>query len=118
MVLLGAAAFAGGSYFPTILAMTLWAYTMYGAGVTPALLAALVWPRVTRQAGVASIAVGMGTTVIWETAALLDGSYPLGVQTIYPALAASIATLVAGSVRRRGPAQGLPSVDGRSPLPR
>lgn len=100
IVILGATAFAVGNFFPTILAMALWAYTMYGAGVTPALLAALVWPRVERQAGVASIAVGMATTLIWEIAALVHGSYPMGLQTIYPALAASIATLGAVSVRK------------------
>jgi solute:Na+ symporter, SSS family len=97
IVVLGLLAFAAGNFFPTILAMALWAYTMYGAGVTPALLAALVWPRVTRDAGVASIAVGMVTTLIWEIAGLVNGSYPMGLQTIYPALVASIATLVVGS---------------------
>lgn len=97
VVVLGLLAFAAGNFFPTILAMALWAYTMYGAGVTPALLAALVWPRVRREAGVASIAVGMATTLIWEIAGLANGSYPMGVQTVYPALIASIATLIAGS---------------------
>jgi solute:Na+ symporter, SSS family len=100
VVALGIAALAAGNFFPTILAMALWAYTMYGAGVTPALLAALAWPRVTREAGIASMAVGMATTLIWEIAALAHGAYPLQVQTIYPALFASIGTLVAGSLRR------------------
>ena len=99
VVVLGIVAFAAGSFFPTILAMALWAYTMYGAGVTPALLAALLWPGVSPQAGVASIAVGMATTLIWEAAALAHGAYPLGIQTIYPALIASISTLIAGSLR-------------------
>jgi solute:Na+ symporter, SSS family len=101
IVALGIVGVVAGNFFPTILAMSLWAYTMYGAGVTPALLAALVWPRVAREAGVASIAVGMATTVIWEIAALVSGAHPLGIQTIYPALAASIATLVAATVRKR-----------------
>lgn len=97
VVVLGLLAFAAGNFFPTILAMALWAYTMYGAGVTPALLAALVWPGVAREAGVASIAVGMATTLIWEIAALATGAYPMGLQTVYPALIASIATLIGGS---------------------
>ena len=97
IVVLGLLALAAGNFFPTILAMALWAYTMYGAGVTPALLAALLWPRVARTAGVASIAMGMAVTLIWEIAAIVHGSHPLGLQTIYPALGASIATLVAGS---------------------
>jgi SSS family solute:Na+ symporter/sodium/proline symporter len=100
IVALGLVAFVAGNFFPTILAMALWAYTMYGAGITPALLAALIWPRVGREAGVASIAVGMSTTLIWQIAALVHGSFPLGLHTIYPALAASSATLVAGTLLR------------------
>jgi solute:Na+ symporter, SSS family len=101
VVVLGVVALVIGNLFPTILAMALWAYTMYGAGVTPALLAALIWPRATREAGVASIAVGMATTIVWESVALASGSPPLGVQTIYPALAAAAATLLAVSLRAR-----------------
>jgi SSS family solute:Na+ symporter len=100
IVSLGVIGLVAGNFFPSILAMSLWAYTMYGAGVTPALLAALVWPQVARDAGVASIVVGMATTVIWEIAALVSGAHPMGVQTVYPALAASIATLVAVGARR------------------
>jgi SSS family solute:Na+ symporter len=101
IVTLGTVGVVAGSLFPTILAMALWAYTMYGAGVTPALLAALLWPRATRQAGVASILSGMITTLVWEIAALAHGAHPMGISTIYPALAASIGTLVALSIRRQ-----------------
>jgi SSS family solute:Na+ symporter/sodium/proline symporter len=93
VVVLAGLGIVAGNFFPTILAMALWAYTMYGAGITPALLAALVWPRATREAGIASIAVGSATTLIWEIAGLKAGGYPLHISTIYPALAASIATL-------------------------
>jgi SSS family solute:Na+ symporter len=98
VIALGAVAFVIGNFFPTILAMALWAYTMYGAGVTPALLAALVWRRVTPAAGVASIAAGMITTIVWEIVGLQAGAYPLGLQTVYPALALSIGTLVTVTV--------------------
>ena len=79
--------------------MALWAYTMYGAGITPALLAALVWPRATREAGVWSIAAGMSVTLLWELIGVQRGTattpaYVFGWQTIYPALFASISTLV------------------------
>lgn len=94
VILLAALGLVALNFFRTILAMALWAYTMYGAGITPALLAALVWPRATRQAGIASIAVGSLTTVIWEIAGLTTAGYPLGINTIYPALAASITTLL------------------------
>jgi solute:Na+ symporter, SSS family len=50
--------------FRTILDMAFTAYTMIGAGLTPALLAAFLWKRVTTAGGVASIATGMGVTVL------------------------------------------------------
>ena len=103
IVALGLVAFVIGNFFPTILAMALWAYTMYGAGVTPALLAALVWKRATPAAGVASIAAGMITTIVWEVVGLRSGFYPLGLQTIYPALAFSIGTLVFVSFAETAP---------------
>jgi len=100
VVLLGAAGFIALGFFQTILQMALWAYTMYGAGITPALLAALAWRRATRLAGVLSILAGMLTTLGWEIAGMVmatEGAgpvYPLGLQTVYPALLLSIATLV------------------------
>jgi solute:Na+ symporter, SSS family len=103
---LGVLGLVAGSIFPTVLAMALWAYTMYGAGITPALLAALIWPRATRQAGVYSIAAGMAVTLGWELAAVARGgiaapAYLLGLQTIYPALIASVGTLVGVTLARR-----------------
>jgi SSS family solute:Na+ symporter len=106
VVVLGVVGFVALGFFQTILEMALWAYTMYGTGITPALLAAFVWPRATRAGGVASIAVGMATTLGWELAGRLraaDGvaRYPLGLETIYPALSLSILTLVVVSLSTR-----------------
>jgi solute:Na+ symporter, SSS family len=106
VVVLGAIAFVAGNFFPTILAMALWAYTMYGAGITPALLAAFLWPRATRAGGVASICVGMLTTLAWEIVALVRGTggtpaYPFGLETVYPALLFSIVALVVVSLGAR-----------------
>jgi SSS family solute:Na+ symporter/sodium/proline symporter len=103
--LLATAGIVFSGFFPTILAMALWAYTMYGAGVTPALLAAFVWPRATREAGLWSIAAGMSVTLLWEIAGVLRGSvgspsYLFGLQTIYPALCASVGTLLGVTLRR------------------
>ena len=107
IVVLGLLGLLAGSLFPTVLAMALWAYTMYGAGITPALLAALVWPRATREAGICSIAAGMSVTLLWELVAVGRGSvsapaYILGLQTIYPALLASVGTLIGLTLRREG----------------
>ncbi len=63
VVLLGFLAYLLLTQFQTILAMALTAYTMVGAGLTPALLAAFLWKRVTVEGGVASIATGMVVTL-------------------------------------------------------
>lgn len=61
---LGIMAYLLLTQFRTILDMAFTAYTMVGAGLTPALLAAFLWKRVTTAGGVASIATGMGVTLI------------------------------------------------------
>jgi solute:Na+ symporter, SSS family len=105
VVALGALGFVALRFFQTILAMALWAYTMYGAAVTPALLAAFIWPRATRQGGVASIATGMIITLGWEIYAQNAGGYPGQFATIYPAVAGSIIALVGVSLITTAPRQ-------------
>ncbi len=110
VVVLGVTGFLALGFFSTILEMALWAYTMIGAGITPALLAAFLWPRVTRFGGVASIMVGMGTTLAWEILARLRGGegealYLWGVPTIYPALALAVVTLVVVSLMSPPPSE-------------
>ena len=99
VVLLGLLAYLILTQFQTILAMALTAYTMVGAGLTPALLAAFLWKRVTVSGGVASIATGMGVTLFITVAnsimsnfygtQLLDEQY-----IILPAATASILALI------------------------
>jgi len=103
VVVLGVLGFVALRFFTTILEMALWAYTMYGASITPALLAAFLWPRVTRSGGVASIAAGMVTTLAWEIYARSAGGYPYGLDTVYPALAMSLLALVGVSLASTPP---------------
>jgi solute:Na+ symporter, SSS family len=107
IVVVGVAAYLLATQFTTILQMAFTAYTMVGAGLTPALLAAFLWKRVTPAGGTASIAAGMLVTVLitWQQAALsswLTGSWghPVDVTEymIYPAVLASILCLVVVSL--------------------
>jgi solute:Na+ symporter, SSS family len=98
VVALGLIGFLALGFFQTILEMALWAYTMYGAAITPALLAVFLWPRVTRAGGVASILAGMLTTLGWEIYARQAGGYPYELATVYPALALSLIALVGVSL--------------------
>ena len=63
IVLFGALGIVLLTQFETVLAMALYAYSLVGASLTPALLAAFLWKRVTPQGGVACIAGGLGTIV-------------------------------------------------------
>ncbi|MBD3404132.1 sodium:solute symporter family protein, partial [candidate division GN15 bacterium] len=63
VVLLGVIAFVQLRFFETVLEMALYAYTMYGVAITPALLASFFWRRATVAGGVTSIAAGMIITL-------------------------------------------------------
>ena len=101
---IGALAFLMMSQFETILEMALISYTMIGASLAPPLLAAFFWKRVTRVAGVASIAAGMltVTTIAVLNAVYRDGggsflgfTFPMDTDYIaIPAVIVSVSTLV------------------------
>ncbi len=98
VVLLGVFAFIQVRFFTRVLEMALYAYTMYGVGITPAVLAAFLWKRANAYGGVSSIAGGMIATLIWEI-----GSQPFGIPTVYPALAVSLFGLIVISLITKKP---------------
>jgi Na+/proline symporter len=78
----------------TVWQMALAAYTLIGAGLTPVILAAFLWKRVTAAGGVASVAAGLGTWTLFvslKIAKVIDLDYDF---IIYPAAAASILALI------------------------
>lgn len=87
-------------YFPTVLALQMTAYTMYGAAITPAILFALFSKRVTPAAGLAGILVGGAATIIWT----LMGT-PGGVQCAIVAVPASVVAILIVSAVTKGSAQ-------------
>jgi len=89
VVLLGIIAFVQVRFFTTVLEMAIYAYTVYGVGITPAVLAAFFWKRATAAGGVTSIAAGMITTILWK----ILGN-PWGVPTVYPPLILSLLCLI------------------------
>jgi SSS family solute:Na+ symporter/sodium/proline symporter len=90
--------------FRGILQAVLAAYSIYGAAVTPALLAVFFWRRATAAGASASILAGTLVWLVWEGARILflgGDRYPFDLDTIYPALLASFAALVAVSLATR-----------------
>jgi len=64
-----AMSFASDRYFR----VAFFAYTIYGVGITPPLLAALFWKRATPAGAVASMLTATATAIVWQT---LDLSEP------------------------------------------
>lgn len=54
-------------FFPSILAIQMYSYTIYGAGLTPAILAAVLWEKATKTGGISSMLFGLVITLVWET---------------------------------------------------
>ncbi len=77
ILILALVAYAASTFFESILDMALYAYTMVGAAVTPALLAAFLWRRVTPAGGTVSVAAGVVACLLF---AVLN---QLGVESIH-----------------------------------
>jgi SSS family solute:Na+ symporter len=87
---LGLLAWVLGTFFPSVLAIQMYSYTMYGAAITPAVLAAFLWKRATAAGGITSILLGGGGTLFWE----LILQRPMGWNSILFSLPLSVGGLV------------------------
>jgi SSS family solute:Na+ symporter len=108
IIVIGVLAYLLMTQFETILEMALTSYTMIGASLAPPLIAAFFWKRVTRVAGVLSIASGMLTVLCISALnaayrqgglTLLGVDFPLDTDYIgIPAVLVSVATLIGVSL--------------------
>ena len=71
---------------------------MYGAAVTPVVMAVFFWKRATTEGAIASIGLGTVVTVVWN----VTGS-PFGIDAIYPALGVSLSSLILVSLLTAAP---------------
>ncbi len=94
LVFLGLLSYGLIGFFPRILQAAYAAYTIYGAGLTPALMATFFWKRATARAGVISMFSGMLVTIVWEIINKINGHLPFGLPAVYPALISSVLLLV------------------------
>lgn len=91
VVLLGLFALVQAAHFESILRAALYAYTVYGAAVTPAVLAVFFSKRVNTAGAITSIASGTVVTVLWNLAGITV------LDAVYPALAISVSCLFVAS---------------------
>ena len=88
VIVVGLIAFILVKFFPSVLGMIFFAYTMEG-GLAPALFAAFYWKGATPAGGMCSV-LGAGlTTILWEVL-----GHPFGISTIYVVLVVSIGALI------------------------
>ncbi|MBM3739998.1 MAG: sodium:solute symporter family protein [Acidobacteria bacterium] len=92
ILVLGLFALLQASHFESILQAALYAYTIYGAAVTPAVLAVFFWRRATTQGAITSIVLGTVVTIGWQLAAISS------LDAVYPAVAASLTGLIGVSL--------------------
>jgi len=71
----------------------LYAYTIYGAAITPALFAAFFWKGATKAGAVASIVAGTMTTLLWKEVGL-PVSLTSSINEVLPAITVSVICLV------------------------
>ncbi|SDL89372.1 sodium:solute symporter family protein [Sediminibacillus halophilus] len=90
IILLGLLAYLLIAYFPTVLEVQMYAYTVYGAGLTPAILAVFFWKRVNAAGGVASMVAGVITTLIWE----IPLAKPFDLNSVIIALPVAVIVLI------------------------
>jgi SSS family solute:Na+ symporter/sodium/proline symporter len=89
----------------SVLAKSLYAYTIYSAALTPVILAAFFWKRATAAAAVTSIALGTVVTVGWDTQFAKHALPPMIAErdAILPALLVSVFSLVVVSLLTKPP---------------
>ncbi len=85
----------------------LYAYTIYGAAITPTLVAALFWKGATREGSIASIITGTATTLLWKETEFFATFLPKNgwvtrLDEVLPAIILSVlALVVVSAVTRR-----------------
>ncbi len=107
VVLLGIWALYQAVYAESILQKMLWAYTIYSAALTPVVLAAFYWRRVTAWGAVAAIGSGTVVTLLWDVPAV-KAIFPTILadrDAIFPALFVAVIAMIVVSLFTRAPSE-------------
>lgn len=107
VILLGIFAILQATQFESVLRASLYAYTVYGAAVTPAVMAVFFWRRTTTAGAITSILLGTFITVGWELTQQFGPAAWVArigaIDAVYPALVASLFSLVVVSLLTPSP---------------
>ena len=81
-------------YLPEVLAMQMYSYSIYGAGVTIPLLGAFLWKKASPAGGMASVLSGGAAILVWD----MFLKRPMGLNGIIVAVPLAVAALVVFSL--------------------
>jgi SSS family solute:Na+ symporter len=90
---IGVVAYVLGTFFPTVLRLQLYSYTIYGVAIAPPVLAIFFWRRASKWGAISSMVVATVLTITWEQ---LDR--PFDLNAVIVSLPATLVTLVAVSL--------------------
>lgn len=109
---LGIFALLQASQFESVLKASLYAYTVYGAAVTPSIMAVFFWRRTTAKGAVTSIILGTVVTVVWNLLQAFPEVLPASlrepvaaIDAVYPALFLSLLCLIVVSLMTPPPSE-------------
>jgi SSS family solute:Na+ symporter len=97
VVALGILALLLAAQFNSVLNAALYAYTIYGSAVTPAVMAVFFWNRTTTAGAISSIVAGTVVTAGWNIAQVMKWTTS-DLDAVYPAVIASVVLLVVVSL--------------------
>lgn len=109
VVFVGVVAFFLAIKLTSVLGMAIFAYTIYGVSITPALIGALAWKRATKAGGLASIISGTFVCILLRIIVEIlpedkvPGGDPWGIPIIFPGLIVSIGSLIIVSLLTKKP---------------
>ncbi|WP_028661332.1 sodium:solute symporter family protein [Nocardioides insulae] len=86
-------AYVLGRYFPTVLELQMYSYTVYGVAIAPPVLAIFLWPRASKWGALIAMTLGVVVTIVWEQL-----GQPYGVNSVIISLPVAVIALVAGSL--------------------
>jgi SSS family solute:Na+ symporter/sodium/proline symporter len=84
----------------------LYAFTIYGASITPSLVAAIAWKRATKPGAITSILAGAVVSLVWSEVDSIREALPAAISeldAVLPAILASVSCLVVVSLLTKNP---------------
>lgn len=90
---IGIVAYVLGRFFPTVLELQMYSYTVYGVAIAPPVLAIFFWKRTSKWGAITAMSVGVVVTIVWEQL-----GQPMGLNSVLISLPIALVLLVAVSL--------------------